>query len=136
MTKEFIGDKEGKLKFLKTVNVKWEKDGNNKMKLIEKPNSLKVWPCELALLALGFSGPEPSLSSQLKLELDKNSNIKSNENYQTNIPHIFSAGDVRRGQSLIVWAISEGREAAYNVDRYLMGSSNLPLKEGGDLPIK
>ena len=106
------------------------------MKLIEKPNSLKVWPCELALLALGFSGPEPSLSSQLKLELDKNSNIKSNENYQTNIPHIFSAGDVRRGQSLIVWAISEGREAAYNVDRYLMGSSNLPIKDGGDLPIK
>ena len=62
--------------------------------------------------------------------------IKSNKNYQTNIPHIFSAGDVRRGQSLIVWAISEGREAAYNVDRYLMGSSNLPMKEGGDLPIK
>ena len=77
-----------------------------------------------------------SLSSQLKLELDENSNIKSNKNYQTNIPHIFSAGDVRRGQSLIVWAISEGREAAYNVDRYLMGSSNLPMKEGGDLPIK
>ncbi len=136
MTKEFIGDKDGKLKFIKTVNVKWEKDDDNKMKLIEKPNSSKEWPCELALLALGFSGPEPSLSSQLKLELDENSNIKSNKNYQTNIPHIFSAGDVRRGQSLIVWAISEGREAAYNVDRYLMGSSNLPMKEGGDLPIK
>jgi glutamate synthase (NADPH/NADH) small chain len=85
------------------------------------------------LLALGFTGPEKTLSSQLGLETDFRSNYKAT-NYQTNVPNIFTAGDMRRGQSLIVWAISEGREAARQVDIYLMGSSNLPTKEGGDLP--
>ena len=95
--------------------------------------SEKTWPCDLALLALGFTGPEKTLSSQLGLEIDFRSNYKAN-NYQTNVPNIFTAGDMRRGQSLIVWAISEGREAAREVDLYLMGSTNLPTKEGGDLP--
>ena len=101
--------------------------------LIEKEGSEKIWPCELALLALGFTGPEKTLSEQLGLEIDMRNNYKST-NYQTNKPHIFTAGDMRRGQSLIVWAISEGREAARVVDLYLMGSTNLPTKGNGDLP--
>jgi len=95
----------------------------------------KTWPCELALLALGFTGPEATLSEQLEIETDFRSNYKApTKTYQTNIPNIFTAGDMRRGQSLIVWAISEGREAARNVDEYLMGYSNLPTKGNGDLP--
>ena len=89
--------------------------------------------CELALLALGFTGPEKTLSDQLGIEIDLRNNYKA-KNYQTNIPNIFTAGDMRRGQSLIVWAISEGREAAREVDNYLMGYTNLPTKGNGDLP--
>ncbi|MGB1080727.1 MAG: FAD-dependent oxidoreductase, partial [Flavobacteriaceae bacterium] len=99
-----------------------------------EPNSEQEWPCELALLALGFTGPEPTLAERLGLAQDERSNVKGNEKYQTNVPHVFTAGDMRRGQSLIVWAISEGREAAHHVDAFLMGSSKLPIKEGGDLP--
>jgi glutamate synthase (NADPH/NADH) small chain len=100
--------------------------------LVEKEGSEKIWPCDLALLALGFTGPEKTLSDQLGLQTDMRSNYKAT-NYQTNVPHIFTAGDMRRGQSLIVWAISEGREAAREVDNYLMGYTNLPTKGSGDL---
>ena len=100
--------------------------------LIEKPTTEKIWPCDLALLALGFTGPEATLSEQLGLEVDARTNYIAT-NYQTNIPQIFTAGDMRRGQSLIVWAISEGREAAREVDIYLMGQSSLPTKGKGDL---
>ena len=134
LTKEFIGDKEGNLVGLKTVEVKWEKDENNKAKLIENKNSFKEWPCDLALLALGFTGPEKSLPEKFGLEIDQKGNIKSMNKYQTNKSNIFVAGDCRRGQSLIVWAISEGREVAHQVDEYLMGISNLPKKNhSGDL---
>ncbi|MGY5851653.1 glutamate synthase subunit beta [Salegentibacter sp. F14] len=133
-TKEFIRDKEGKLKALKTVNIEWVKGENGRPQLKEIPDSEKEWPCDLALLALGFTGPEKSLAEQLDLEEDSRTNIKAEKNYQTNIPHIFAAGDMRRGQSLIVWAISEGREAAYEVDKFLMGKSKLPTKGPGDLP--
>ena len=101
--------------------------------LIEKEDSEKIWPCDLALLALGFTGPEKTLSKQLGIEIDNLNNYKARK-YQTNVPHIFTAGDMRRGQSLIVWAISEGREAAREVDLYLMGYTNLPTKGNGDLP--
>ena len=136
MTKEFTADEKGHLKALTTVNVRWEKDANGgRPNLVEEPNSEKEWPCELALLALGFTGPEPTLAEKLGLDQDARSNVKGNEKYQTNVPHIFTAGDMRRGQSLIVWAISEGREAAHHIDTYLMGEpSKLPIKEGGDLP--
>jgi glutamate synthase (NADPH/NADH) small chain len=100
----------------------------------EKPNSEKIWPCDLVLLALGFTGPETTISSQLGLELDTRSNYKASQ-YQTNVPRVFTAGDMRRGQSLIVWAISEGREAAREVDLFLMGESNLPTKGKGDIPF-
>ena len=92
------------------------------------------WPCELALLALGFTGPEKSLPEQFGLTFDPRGNIKGENKYQTNKSNIFTAGDSRRGQSLIVWAISEGREAAHQIDTHLMGSSDLPLKNmSGDL---
>ena len=134
LTKEFIGDEKGNLIGLKTVEVKWEKDENNKAKLIENKNSFKEWPCDLALLALGFTGPEKSLPEKFGLEIDQKGNIKSMNKYQTNKSNIFVAGDCRRGQSLIVWAISEGREVAHQVDEYLMGISNLPKKNhSGDL---
>ena len=134
LTKEFTGDKKGNLIGLKTVEVKWEKDENNKAKLIENKNSFKEWPCDLALLALGFTGPEKSLPEKFGLEIDQKGNIKSMNKYQTNKSNIFVAGDCRRGQSLIVWAISEGREVAHQVDEYLMGISNLPKKNhSGDL---
>ncbi|WP_417445180.1 glutamate synthase subunit beta [Joostella sp.] len=134
LTKEFVKDEKGNLKAIKTVEVKWVKIPGERPQLKEVEGSEKEWPCELALLALGFTGPEATLSEQLGLHTDDRSNIKGNNKYQTNVPHIFTAGDMRRGQSLIVWAISEGREAAHHVDTYLMGSSSLPVKEKGDLP--
>ncbi|SEB68687.1 glutamate synthase (NADH) small subunit [Tenacibaculum sp. MAR_2009_124] len=132
-TKEFITDNDGNLTALKTVQVEWEIIPGERPKLIEKPDTEKIWPCDLALLALGFTGPETTLSDQLGLDLDQRSNYKAN-NYQTNVPHVFTAGDMRRGQSLIVWAISEGREAAIGIDKYLTSSSYLGTKGYGDLP--
>ncbi|GIR81848.1 MAG: dihydropyrimidine dehydrogenase subunit A [Flavobacteriaceae bacterium] len=135
MTKEFVMDEDGRLSGLKTVQVRWEKQEGERPKLIEEPNSEKEWPCDLVLLALGFTGPEPTLAEQLGIKLDDRSNINADtKSYQTNVPHIFAAGDMRRGQSLIVWAISEGREAAYQVDKFLMGTTQLPTKTDGDLP--
>jgi glutamate synthase (NADPH/NADH) small chain len=132
-TKEFLTNEKGELTGLITVEVSWKITPGKRPELIEKEGSEKTWPCELALLALGFTGPEKTLSEQLGLEIDRRNNYKAN-NYQTNKPHIFTAGDMRRGQSLIVWAISEGREAARVVDIYLMGKSSLPTKGYGDLP--
>ncbi|MGB3607544.1 MAG: glutamate synthase, partial [Psychroserpens sp.] len=89
----------------------------------------------LALLALGFTGAEKTLADQFGLNMDFRTNIEATtKNYATNVSGIFAAGDIRRGQSLIVWAISEGRQAAHHVDAYLMGESQLPLKDGNDLP--
>jgi glutamate synthase (NADPH) small chain len=134
-TKEFIKDANGKLTALKTVNVEWKMVPGERPQLIEIEGTEKTWPCDLALLALGFTGPESTIADQLGLEIDARSNYKAAYgNYQTNIPNVFAAGDMRRGQSLIVWAISEGREAARQVDIYLMGTSDLPTKdEAGDL---
>ncbi|MDX1761352.1 MAG: glutamate synthase subunit beta [Christiangramia sp.] len=133
-TKEFIKDDSGKLKGLKTVQVEWIKKPSQRPELKEIPETEKEWPCDLALLSLGFTGPEKSLSEQLGLELDERTNIKGKKDYSTNVNNVFVAGDMRRGQSLIVWAISEGREAAHNVDKFLMGQSKLPIKGPGDLP--
>jgi glutamate synthase (NADPH/NADH) small chain len=134
-TKEFIKDKDGKLIALKTINVQWEVIPGKRPKLIEIAGTEKTWPCDLALLALGFTGPESTLADKLGIDKDGRSNYKAiYGKYQTNIPNIFTAGDMRRGQSLIVWAISEGREAARQVDIYLMGKSELPSKDiSGDL---
>ena len=134
LTKEFVGDKMGNVKSLKTVEVEWIKKEGQRPQLKEIDGSEKLWPCDLALLALGFTGHEPDLIDRLALKTDDNNQIITN-NYQTSVPKIFSAGDMRKGQSLIVWAISEGREAAYEVDKFLMGSSKLETKEKGDLPL-
>jgi len=134
-TKEFITNEKGELTGLKTIEVEWKMIPGQRPELIEIEGTEKIWPCDLALLALGFTGPESTLAEKLELKLDARSNYKaSTTEYQTNVPHIFTAGDMRRGQSLIVWAISEGREAARKVDEFLMGFSNLPTKGKGDLP--
>ncbi|RLD27389.1 MAG: glutamate synthase [Bacteroidetes bacterium] len=134
-TKEFIGDKNGDLKGLVTVEVEWIFKKGERPKLKELPNTEKHWDCDLVLLALGFTGPETTLIEQLGLVTDFRTNIKASaKNYMTNISGIFVAGDMRRGQSLIVWAISEGRQAAHHIDAYLMGQSHLPLKDDNDLP--
>ncbi len=134
-TKKFIGDENGNLTGLITSEVKWQPVPGQRPKLTEVAGTEKEWKCQLALLALGFTGSETTLADQFGLEFDERTNIKASEsNYKTNIPSVFVAGDQRRGQSLIVWAISEGRQAAYHIDTYLMGKSNLPLKGEGDLP--
>ena len=129
-TKKFVGDENGKLKGLVTTEVTVNRE-NGGFKIEEVPNTEKEWPCELALLALGFTGPETNtMVKDLGLELDGRGNVKADEDtYMTSVPGVFSAGDARRGQSLIVWAISEGREAAHQVDRFLMGHSELPQKD-------
>ena len=114
--------------------MEWIKKEGDRAHLKELEGSEKLWPCDMALLALGFTGHEKSLVEQLGIETNDSDQLIS-KNYQTNIPHIFSAGDMRRGQSLIVWAISEGREAAVQVDKFLTGQSKLETKEKGDLPL-
>ena len=97
--------------------------------MIEIPGSEKEWKADLVLLAMGFTGPEPDgIIAQLGLKLDNRGNVQTNENYMASQPGVFAAGDMRRGQSLIVWAISEGREAARCVDEFLIGYSELPSK--------
>ncbi len=132
-TKEFVTNDKGELTALKTIEIEWKMVHGQRPQLVEKEGTEKTWPCDLTLLALGFTGPEKTLSDKLGLKLDARTNIQA-KNYQTNVPNIFTAGDMRRGQSLIVWAINEGREAAREVDLFLMGESNLPTKGNGDLP--
>jgi glutamate synthase (NADPH/NADH) small chain len=131
-TKEFVGDESGNLKALKVVGLEWKFSEENKpAKYVEVPGSEIEIPCELALLAMGFVHPQhDGLLNQLEIELDERGNIKATEKeYRTNISKIFTAGDMRRGQSLVVWAISEGRECARKVDQYLMGFSLLETKD-------
>lgn len=130
LTKEFVGDGKGNVKGLKIVDIKWDRKENGKMGFVEIEGSEREIPCDLALLAIGFlHGETDGLLSELDLELDERGNIKTNE-YQTNIDKVFSAGDMRRGQSLVVWAIAEGREAARAVDKYLMeGESILEARD-------
>jgi len=133
-TKKFIGNEKGELTGLQTTEVEWD-FSNGRPQLKEIEGTEKNWDCDLVLLALGFTGSEKTIAEQLDLKLDSRNNIAApTENYQTNIDNVFVAGDQRRGQSLIVWAISEGRSAAHHIDKYLMGSTNLPLKQEGDLP--
>ncbi|WP_285056536.1 glutamate synthase subunit beta [Pedobacter ginsengisoli] len=132
-TKEFIKDEDGNLKAVKVVDVEWEIDANGRpLNFKEKPGTERDLPCQLVLLAMGFLHPQKEgLIEKLGVELDSRGNVKAEEGkYQTNIAKIFAAGDMRRGQSLVVWAISEGREAARKVDQYLMGHSSLPSKDG------
>ena len=134
-TRSFIGDGSGHLKKLITVEVEWERNLGERPVLKELAGTEREWDCDMALLALGFTGSEPTLAQALGIEMDHRARVKaSSRDYKTSVPGIFAAGDQRRGQSLIVWAISEGREAAHHVDAFLMGASSLPLKGAGDLP--
>ncbi|MGW9127209.1 glutamate synthase subunit beta [Paenibacillus chitinolyticus] len=127
LSENFVGDENGNLTGLKTVKVRWRSDDQGRLVPEEVEGSEKVYPAQLVFLAMGFAGPEQSLLDQLGIERDVRSNAKAQYGkYKTNVEGIFAAGDVRRGQSLVVWAINEGREAAREVDRFLMGSSNLP----------
>lgn len=126
-TKEFIGDENGNLKALKLVNIEWVLE-NGRMVMKEIEGSEKIYPAELALIAAGFLHPQASgLIEDLGVKLDSRGNVDAT-NYQTSIKKVFAAGDMRRGQSLVVWAISEGREAARAVDEFLMGYSLLEAK--------
>ncbi|HPG18605.1 MAG TPA: FAD-dependent oxidoreductase, partial [Opitutaceae bacterium] len=125
--KKLIGDAQGHVQSLVTVQVKWEKNDKGAFIPKEIPGTEKTLPAGLVLIAMGFIGPEQSILKDLKIETDARSNIKAVEGkYTTNVAGVFAAGDCRRGQSLVVWAINEGRAAARECDRYLMGSTDLP----------
>ena len=126
-TKRFEG-KNGKVEKLIAARVEWVKDTNGQMRMQEVPGSEFELKADLVLLAMGFLGPrQGGLLEQLGLDTDNRSNVKADtESYRTSIPKLFAAGDMRRGQSLVVWAIREGRQCARSVDEFLMGSSILP----------
>lgn len=125
--KEFRGDAQGALQEIVTVEIKWEKDAAGRFVPQEVPGTEQVRPTQLALLAMGFLGPEQPLLEELKVERDPRTNVKAeNGRFTTNRKQVFAAGDCRRGQSLVVWAFNEGRAVAREVDRFLMGSTLLP----------
>jgi glutamate synthase (NADPH/NADH) small chain len=128
MSKKFVGDENGHVRELHTVQIEWVTgDNGSRPTPKEIPGTEKVWPVQLVLLSMGFLGPEDTLLDQLGLERDERSNARAEYGqFATSIEGVFAAGDMRRGQSLVVWAINEGRGAAREVDRYLMGETNLP----------
>ncbi|MFM6975294.1 MAG: glutamate synthase subunit beta [Sphingobacteriaceae bacterium] len=131
-TKEFIGDANGNLKALKIVDLEWQFTEEGKpAQFLEKAGTEREIPCDLALLAMGFVHPQHhGLIDELGVETDERGNVKASEKaFNTSINKVFAAGDVRRGQSLVVWAISEGRECARKVDEFLMGASLLESKD-------
>ena len=124
LTKSFIGDENGNISGLKTVKVVWENGKFN-----EIPETEKIYPCDFVLIAVGFVHTQKEgLLDQLNINLDERGNVKA-QNYKTNVDKVFTAGDMRRGQSLVVWAIQEGREAARALDQSLSGKSSLASKE-------
>ncbi|MBI2190807.1 MAG: glutamate synthase subunit beta [Planctomycetes bacterium] len=126
-TKKFIGGENGNVKALQTVRIEWAKGDNGRPFPKEIPGTEKVLPADLVLLAMGFLGPEDAVLQQLGVARDERSNVKAEYGrYATSVPGIFAAGDMRRGQSLVVWALHEGRGAARECDRYLMGKTHLP----------
>jgi glutamate synthase (NADPH/NADH) small chain len=126
-TKKFSGDDKGNVKKLHGVRLQWAKDDSGRWQMKEEANTEFTIDCDLCLLAMGFTGPEkPGAIEQLGLTLDPRGNVKVDDNYMSSVPGVFAAGDMRRGQSLVVWAISEGRQAARGVDAFLMGRTELP----------
>lgn len=124
---KFESDENGSLKAVHTVQVQWEKNEQGQFVPKPLPGTEKVLPAQLVLLAMGFLGPEQPLLDALGVDRDARTNIKAeHEKYTTNLPGVFAAGDCRRGQSLVVWAFNEGRGAARECDRYLMGRTDLP----------
>jgi glutamate synthase (NADPH/NADH) small chain len=124
---KFEADDKGNVKAVHTVQVQWGK--NDKGQFVPQPvaGTEKVMPAQLVLLAMGFIGPEQPILEALNVERDARTNVKAeHEKYTTSIPGVFAAGDCRRGQSLVVWAFNEGRGAARECDKFLMGRSELP----------
>jgi glutamate synthase (NADPH/NADH) small chain len=120
--KKFVGDAQGRLQELVTVQVTWESNDKGQMIPVEVPGTEQVRPAQLALLAMGFLGPESALLKDIGVECDARSNVKAEHGrYATSLKGVFASGDCRRGQSLVVWAINEGRGAAVACDRYLTG---------------
>jgi glutamate synthase (NADPH/NADH) small chain len=134
-TRRFLGDERGRVRALETVRVEM-KNENGRTRFVEIPGTEAIYPADLVLLAMGFVGPERAgMLEQLGVELDAMGNVKSDGGKRTSVDKVFTAGDMTRGQSLIVWAIAEGRQAAHTIDDYLMKSSDLPmpLAHGNDV---
>jgi glutamate synthase (NADPH/NADH) small chain len=126
LSKEFVGDDQGHLKGVNTIEIDWSKS-TDRSPFSEVPGTEKFWKADLIFLSMGFLGPEQAISDMLGVECDQRSNYKADHGkFATSMPSVFAAGDCRRGQSLVVWAINEGRSAARAIDQFLMGSSNLP----------
>ena len=131
MTKEFVADENGHVKGVRTVEVDWSKPVAGGAPFTEVPGSEKVWPAEMVLLATGFVGPELTIAEMLGMTTVEprrgwTTFAAEHGKFATNLDGVFAAGDCRRGQSLVVWAINEGRGAARSIDEYLMGYTNLP----------
>jgi glutamate synthase (NADPH) small chain len=125
--KKFEGDADGNVKAIHLVQIKWDKNEKGQFIPVDVPGTERVVPAQLVLLAMGFLGPEQPLLEALKVERDGRTNIKAEHGkYSTSLPKVFAAGDCRRGQSLVVWAFNEGRGAARECDRFLMGTTDLP----------
>jgi glutamate synthase (NADPH/NADH) small chain len=125
--KKFLTDDQGNVSGVHLVEIRWERNDKGQFTPVDVPGTDRVVPAQLVLLAMGFVGPEQPLLESLGLERDPRSNIKAEHGrFTTSIPKVFAAGDCRRGQSLVVWAFNEGRGAARECDRYLMGATSLP----------
>ncbi len=127
MSKAFRDDGQGRLAGIRTVDVTWVREADGRWRMAEVPGSERDWPAQLILLSMGFLGPETYLTNQLRVATDPRGNYQAEHGrFATSIPGVFAAGDCRRGQSLVVWAINEGRGAARECDRFLSGYSDLP----------
>lgn len=126
--KKFVGDASGQVKQIQIVKIEWQKDAEGRFIPKEIPGTEQILAADLVLLAMGFLGPEETVIKAFGLAQDERTNVKAEYGkFETNLPGIYACGDMRRGQSLVVWAINEGRGAARALDEYLMGYSNLPL---------
>jgi len=127
MTKKIVGNEQGQVKAIHTVKIEWAKDDQGRLVPQELAGTESVFEADLVLLAMGFLGPEAVVLDQLGIERDQRSNAKADyDRFMTSVDGVYACGDARRGQSLIVWAIDEGRRCAREVDRFLMGESHLP----------
>jgi glutamate synthase (NADPH/NADH) small chain len=126
-TTHLSGDESGNLKKLHGVRLDWQPGEGGRMQMQRIAGTEFELDCELVLLAMGFLGPQkPGMLTDLGVELDQRGNVAVNKDYMSSVPGVFAAGDMRRGQSLVVWAIWEGRECARDVDQFLMGHTDLP----------
>ncbi len=125
--KKFVDDGKGNVTGVEIVNIEWAKNDKGQFVPKDVPGTTRVIPAQLVLLAMGFLGPEDTVLGQLNVDRDERSNAKAEHGkFNTSVKGVFAAGDMRRGQSLIVWAINEGRGCAREVDKYLMGYTDLP----------